>query len=376
MTTHASKINFGVKMKRRTFLKNSALLSSSMLIIPNLSLAKSQASSFEIKQGLRKFKIKNSYSFKASSQKTQLWIPIPLNSDYQELLDISYKGNFNKAQIVENDYNTKVLYVLWSNKKQERKLDVTFDMVTYQKNIDFSQAKDNTIYSDEVKIFLKETTHIPVNDEIKAFVKDITKNSKTTLQKAKAIYDWTVTNMYRDNSVIGCGIGDAKRALEEKIFGGKCTDISSVFVCLLRNANIPAREVFGLRVGKSKISKACGKADEKGFANVTGGQHCRAEFFISGLGWIKADPADVTKVRLAENLTNEDQKIKEIKKFMFGNWEMNWIAFNYARDFVLNPKPAQYPLNMLGYPYAETGEDTHDYYNPKSFSYTYTSQEI
>jgi hypothetical protein len=54
---------------------------------------------------------------------------------------------------------------------------------------------------------------------------------------------------------------------------------------------------------------------------------------------------------------------------------MNWVAFNYARDFVLNPKPAQYPLNMLGYPYAELGEDVQNYYDPKSFAYAYTSQE-
>lgn len=52
--------------------------------------------------------------------------------------------------------------------------------------------------------------------------------------------------MYRDESVIGCGIGDAQKSIEEKIYGGKCTDISSVFVCLLRNAKIPARETFEL----------------------------------------------------------------------------------------------------------------------------------
>ena len=54
---------------------------------------------------------------------------------------------------------------------------------------------------------------------------------------------------------------------------------------------------------------------------------------------------------------------------------MNWVAFNSARDFILTPKPTQYPLNMLGYPYAEIGEDALDYYNAKAFSYTYSSQD-
>ncbi len=55
---------------------------------------------------------------------------------------------------------------------------------------------------------------------------------------------------------------------------------------------------------------------------------------------------------------------------------MNWVGFNSARDFILEPKPTQYPLNMLGYPYAEVGEDAKDYYKPKTFVYSYTSQEI
>ena len=74
-------------------------------------------------------------------------------------------------------------------------------------------------------------------------------------------------------------------------------------------------------------------------------------------------------------LTNEDKKLKDTKEYFFGSWEMNWVAFNSARDFILTPKPAQYPLNMLGYPYAEVGEDALDYYKPKEFIYTYTSQE-
>ncbi|RXK04644.1 transglutaminase-like domain-containing protein [Halarcobacter ebronensis] len=362
-------------MKRRTFLKSSALLSTTAMVSPSFVFAQTQTNPFGIKDGFRKFTITNTYKIEPSKEKTQLWIPVPLTSNYQELVDIKYDGNYEKAELVNNSYDSKVLYVLWSDGNKQKELTVTFEVITNQKTVDLSKAKSDQNYTAEVKTYLEPTAHIPVNDKIKTLANSITKNAKTPLDKAQAIYDWTVTTMYRDNSVVGCGLGDAGKALEEKLFGGKCTDISSVFVCLLRNSNIPAREVFGIRAGKSKISGACGKADEKGFANITGGQHCRAEFYISGLGWVKADPADVTKVRLAENLKNEDKKIQDTKKYMFGSWEMNWVAFNHARDFVLNPKPEQYPLNMLGYPYAEEGEDALNYYDPKSFSYSYTSQE-
>jgi transglutaminase-like putative cysteine protease len=361
-------------MKRRTFLKGTALLSTSMLVSPSFVFA-NEDNVFGITNTPRKFSITNGFVLEPSEEIAQLWVPLPLESSYQKVVNLKFDGNYDEAYISKNEYDASVLYAKWNKDTEKRELNVNFDVITQQRTTDFTNAKNDMTYSEDVQTYLKGTQHIPVNDKIKAFAANIIKDAKTPLQKAEAIYDWTVTTMYRDNSVIGCGIGDAGKAIEEKIFSGKCTDISSVFVALLRNSNIPAREVFGIRAGKSHISKACGKADEKGFAKITGGQHCRAEFFISGLGWVPADPADVTKVRLAEKLTNEDQKIKDTKKYMFGSWEMNWVAFNYARDFVLNPKPAQYPLNMLGYPYAEVGEDTQDYYDAKTFAYNYFSQE-
>ena len=363
-------------MNRRLFIKGTALLSTTALVNPSFVFGNSSTKNpFGIKEGVRKFSIVNNYKLQASDEVAQIWVPIPLDSNYQTLVDMSYKGNFETAKVVENDYNTKVLYASWKKGEKNPTLDINFEVMTKQNFADLSKAKNDTNFSAEVKMFLEPTEHIPVTPKITELATSIIKDSKTQLEKAKAIYDWTVTTMYRDNSVIGCGIGDAGKSIEEKIYGGKCTDISSVFVALLRNAGIPAREVFGIRAGKSKISKVCGKADDKGFAKITAGQHCRAEFYVSGLGWVPADPADVTKVRLGEKLTNKSEKTIQTKEFMFGNWEMNWVAFNYARDFVLLPKPAQYPLNMLGYPYAEIGEDAQNYYDAKEFGYSYTSQE-
>jgi len=99
-----------------------------------------------------------------------------------------------------------------------------------------------------------------------------------------------------------------------------------------------------------------GKADEKGLAAISGGQHCRAEFYLKGYGWIPVDPADVAKVRLGEKLSNDDSKLAKVREFLFGNWEMCWIGFNDARDFVLSPKPAEFPLNNFGYPYGEVDD--------------------
>jgi transglutaminase-like putative cysteine protease len=362
-------------MQRRTFLKGSAILTTAILVTPSLALTKEKENPFGITSKPRKFSITNSYKIAPSEEVAQVWIPLPKEESYHKVIDLKFSGNYEEAKIVTNDYNAQVLYAKWNKGDKNRELEVTFDVIMQERTTDFSKATAETNYPKDVEVYLNGTAHTPVTENLQKIALEIVKDKNTPLEKAQAIYDWTVTTMYRDNAVIGCGIGDASKTLEEKIYGGKCTDISSVFVALLRNVDIPSREVFGIRVGKSKISSACGKADEKGFADITGAQHCRAEFYLDGIGWVPVDPADVTKVRLAEKLTNEDKKIQDVKKYFFGSWEMNWVAFNSARDFILNPKPTQYPLNMLGYPYAEIGEDAQDYYNAKTFAYTYSSQE-
>ena len=88
------------------------------------------------------------------------------------------------------------------------------------------------------------------------------------MERAKAIYDWTVENMYRDPDTKGCGKGDVC-SLPVKP-GGKCTDISAVYIALCRAAGVPAREIFSVRLGK------------KDGEDITTYQHCWAEFFLPG----------------------------------------------------------------------------------------------
>ena len=54
---------------------------------------------------------------------------------------------------------------------------------------------------------------------------------------------------------------------------------------------------------------------------------------------------------------------------------MNWVGFNYARDFTL-PGQQDGPIGFLMYPYAETTQSDKDSLDPNSFSYTITSTEI
>ena len=228
--------------------------------------------------------------------------------------------------------------------------------------------------------YLLPTKHMPINGIVKQTADKIVGSETEPLKQARLIYLWVSANMFRDNSVIGCGTGDVASILESGKLGGKCTDINSVFVALMRAVGIPAREMFGIRLGQAikmgeYSKKAFGSADDKGVADVSGGQYCRAMFYLAGYGWLPADPADVTKMRLTEKKEHSDPAVQAVNDYLFGNWEMNWVGFNYGRDFDLFPAAEQTPLNNFGYPYAEVDGDPVNYYEPKVFAYDYQSTE-
>ena len=79
---------------------------------------------------------------------------------------------------------------------------------------------------------------------------------------------------------------------------------------------------------------------------------------------------------LEEKLALDDPAVKQIRERLFGNWEMNWVEFNHARDFVLNPASAISPINFLMYPRAEIAGVPRDELDAKAFVYQIESKEM
>ena len=90
------------------------------------------------------------------------------------------------------------------------------------------------------------------------------------------------------------------------------------------------------------------------------------------------DPADVRKVALEEppgNRPLSDEIVSRARDYLFGSWEMNWMAYNYAHDVYL-PGSASKPLVYFMYPQAETSEGRIDPFDPDNFKYEITVKEI
>ena len=151
--------------------------------------------------------------------------------------------------------------------------------------------------------------------------------------------------------------------LESGDLSGRSGDIAQLFVALCRSIGIPARPVFGLRMDSSRLFGSLGAN-----GNLSGAQHCRAEFYSPGYGWVPVDPADVQKAIREERLSLSDPKLTVLKKLLFGFWEMNWIAFNAAQDVTLRGSSGK-PLPCLIYPVIETLEGRFDSRDSQRMSY-------
>ena len=111
---------------------------------------------------------------------------------------------------------------------------------------------------------------------------------------------------------------------------------------------------------------------------ITKAQHCRAEVYLSDYGWVPVDPADVRKVALEEPPGNRplaDEMVRRARAQLFGSWEMNWMAYNFAHDVVL-PGSSGAPVGFLMYPQAETSDGRLDSLDPDNFRYEITAKEI
>jgi len=309
---------------------------------------------------------------------TRIWVPAALSIDapFQKTVSNTFQAEGASAKLVESKSDSLSFVTAEFPKGVKPVLAVTSRISTRNVAVDLAAPRKTQLESkDSLQHFLRPTKLIPTDGIVKSTADEITKGTKTDLEKARAIYEWIVDNTFRNPKTRGCGLGDIRFMLESKDLGGKCADLNALFVGLCRASGLPARDVYGIRVAKSELGyKSLGASSEV----ITKAQHCRAEVYLQNFGWVPVDPADVRKVVLEEppgNRPLDDDMVRRARARLFGSWEMNWMAFNFAHDVAL-PGSSSAPVAFLMYPQAETATGRLDSLDPDNFHYEITAKQI
>jgi transglutaminase-like putative cysteine protease len=359
-------------MNRRAFLKSS----SAAALAATLPLPGALAAPI---QGWRSYEITTHVEILQPRGVSRAWIPLPAvdNNEWHQSLGNAWTGNAQRMQIVsDGKYGVEMLYAEWQAGVPNPHVEVTSRIRTRDRTIDVARRTGGMqLPAADRAFYTAPTEMIPTDGIVLETAKDITRNAKTDVDKARAIYEWIVENTFRDPKVRGCGWGDIQGMLETGNLGGKCGDLNALFVGLARAVGVPARDVYGLRVARSEYGyKSLGLGSD----NATKAQHCRAEFFAQGVGWVPVDPADVRKVALEEppgNLPLAHDKVQAARRRLFGHWEMNWLAYNTGHDIVL-PNSGAPRIPYLMYVNAQSGGEMRDQLDPDSLRYAITAWDL
>lgn len=364
-------------MNRRDLLKMSATVATAS-IIPVRAFS-GAAGFYPQPSQWRSFEIHTKVNLQATKQIVRAWLPLAQfrGDDWNRPEGNRWTTNAAVARI-ERDLTSgaDMLFVEWKAGEIEPVVEIVSRVATRDRATDFANPGAATpLTAAERSRYLSGTRLAPVDGIVKETANRIVGSATGDVEKARLLYDWVVENTYRKASTRGCGDGDIVAMLESGDLGGKCADLNPLYVALARASGIPARDLYGIRVAPSKFGYKSLSAKN---ANITKSQHCRAEIYLDGFGWVAADPADVRKVMLEEEkggLDGSEPRVVAVRKALFGAWEGNWIAYNDANDLLL-PGSDGDATGFLMYPQAEVAGMRLDCLEPEMFRYSITTREI
>jgi transglutaminase-like putative cysteine protease len=333
-----------------------------------LGLAAATGATADAAGGWRRYKLTAQIDLAGHPGPAQLWIPLAQSArGYQNADPARYEASGGADLVRDARYGAAILRVSWPADAAQR--IVTVEQLVATRDRGLVPANLST---HERRFWTAALPSMPTDGIVKATAQRIVGSETQPRAKARAIYDWVVDNCFRDAAVRGCGIGGVEGMLKTGYLGGKCADINSLAVALFRASDLPARDVYGVRLGPSKFQPSLGAKS----ADVTHAQHCRAEVWLDGEGWLPVDPADVRKVVLEAQLPADSPQVKAERERLFGSWEMNWAGYNSATDIAL-PGAAVAPReHFLMYPLAITAAGELDQLDPDNFRYRLTSTAV
>jgi transglutaminase-like putative cysteine protease len=315
----------------------------------------------------RNYELHTTLTLEKADGGARLWLPLVQYRDtpWERSFGHRWQGNYAAAGIYRDPVaDMEVFYADWPEGSDEPKLEIVSAFATQNRQIDIIRRNAVAERTEILRRCLQATRFVPTGGIVRLVAERAVGRIRDPLAQAKALYDWVVENADYDPQAPASGGTSIASLLENGRPAGRSIEISLLFTSLCRAIGIPARPVFGLRMGRSRLFASLGASGE-----LNASQHCRAEFYSPGYGWIPVDPSDVLKVIRNEAPSPSGPRLTALKKLLFGFWEMNWVGFNAAQDVLLQGSNLGV-LPFLFKPVVETREGRFD--DPASGHFSYS----
>ena len=366
-------------MDRRNFLKTTAAIPAAGALGALSGLARAQQAPWANGTRWRSFEVTTRVEVAKPKGVARVWLPLPLaaDTDWFKTLNNGWSGNASTARVIPHSkYDTALLYAEWPVGTEQPAIEVVSRFATRDRAIDWANpGKPEPVEKAVLARYLEPNEHIPTDGIVRDTALKITKGARGDVEKARAIYEWIVDNTFRDPKTRGCGVGDIKAMLEIRQPRRQ-----------MRRSERPVRRPRPLRrhPGARRLRhtrrsfpmglQEPGSRQQQHHAGAALPRRVLQRRARMGSG----RPGGRAQSRAGGTSRQPpvgDDKVKLARAKLFGAWEMNWLAYNYAQEVVL-PSARGAKVAFLMYPQCETASGRKDSLDPDSFRYQITAREI
>lgn len=256
-----------------------------------------------------------------------VWIPLPVSRGGQVIDDVTIDSPYDWEYHRDPEFGDLFAFTTIV-RPPAGDLSVKVRFRGTRREVTMASLAETTASKAELDRALRADRLVTLSPRVRQLATEVTRGKKSTIDRARAIYDHLLATMKYDKTIPGWGRGDTERACDVR--AGNCTDFHSLFISLARAKKIPARFVIGFPM--------------TGDSGSIAGYHCWAEFYVKGQGWIPVDPSEASKSQDAAR-----------RAYLFGNLDPERVQFTIGRDILVTPATAE-PLNFFIYPRAEANK--------------------
>lgn len=353
-------------IRRYVTPRHLSLLVALLALVGGTSLLPAAAPGGEPKRAT--FEITNAFTVKVpeGAQRLRAWFVLPQKDAESDVRTLNIEAPYPVSYGTDSHSNTVGYFEI--SKPQDKQINFreTFTLTRTEIRQTVDPAATRPLTDQErtdLAKYLQPSTHVIINEQIKALAEQIVGGAQNPVVAARKIYDWTLHNIdywVKDPEHLKASpVGSTEYCLRTKT--GNCTDFHSLFSSLTQAVGIPTRIVYGSLL----------KPTLNGM-EVDASYHCWVQFYAPNLNWVTLD-VSVADLYLGDFTLNEkNQKLVELTTavgyrggdpamvdYYFGNLDERRVVWSIGRDLRLDPAQDDGPVNAMHKLYVEVDGKQH-----------------